>query len=72
MIWRFNVVFGGDFINLEPCTSDSPYLNYHPAMLFIIYSVITYIIMLVIALIGTVIPVIRAARTLPAKALREL
>jgi ABC-type lipoprotein release transport system permease subunit len=41
-------------------------------MLFIIYSVITYIIMLVIALIGTVIPVIRAARTLPAKALREL
>jgi putative ABC transport system permease protein len=72
MIWRFNVVYGGDFFNVETMYIDSPYLIYHPAILFIIYSVITYIIMLVIALIGTVIPVIRAARTLPAKALREL
>lgn len=42
-----------------------------PVMHFCIVTLITYIILLVIALIGTYIPVKRASHILPADALRD-
>jgi putative ABC transport system permease protein len=71
ILWRLNVECYGDFFHVDAIYSDSPYLTYHPVTLFLIYSGLTYLVMLVIALIGTYIPVQRAAKTLPAEALRD-
>lgn len=69
--WRLNVEYYGSFFKVDCIHADSPYLTYHPIMLFLIFSGLTYLIMLAIALIGTYIPVRRAAKTLPAEALRD-
>ena len=71
ILWRLNVEYYGNFFHVDAIYSDSPYLTYHPIKLFLIYSGLTYLVMLVIALIGTYIPVKRAAKTLPAEALRD-
>jgi len=71
VVWRLNVEYYGDFFKVDAIYADSPYLTYHPIMLFLINSGLTYLIMLAIALIGTYIPVRRAARTLPAESLRD-
>ena len=42
-----------------------------PGMQFIVVSLITYLALLVIALVGTLIPVRRAVKVLPADALRD-
>lgn len=72
VLWRLNVAVFNDFFRMDSLHSDSAYLTYHPISLFLIYSVLTYLIMLIIALVGTYIPVRRAAKTLPAEALRDL
>ena len=71
VLWRLNVAVFNDFFHVDSLYSDSAYLTYHRISLFLIYSVLTYLIMLIIALVGTYIPVRRAARTLPADALRD-
>ncbi len=71
ILWRLNVEHSGDFFKVDAIHADSPYLIYHPITLFLINSGLTYLIMLAIALIGTYIPVRRAARTLPAESLRD-
>ena len=38
---------------------------------FGVVSLVTYLILLVISLLGTIIPVTRASRVLPAEALRD-
>jgi ABC-type lipoprotein release transport system permease subunit len=47
------------------------YWQNQPVMHFCIVTLMTYIILLVIALIGTYIPVKRASHILPADALRD-
>ena len=50
---------------------DMSYWQNQPVMHFCIVTLMTYIILLVIALIGTYIPVKRASHILPADALRD-
>ena len=69
MIWKFNVLHAKDYFKAE--TENYPYLVFHPAKMFAMTTLITYIIMLIIALLGTYIPVKRAAKILPAEAMRE-
>lgn len=71
MIWIVNVIYSKDFFSVNPSYSKYPYLVFHPMKMFMTISVITYVIMIVTALIGTYIPVKRAAKTLPAEALRD-
>lgn len=50
---------------------DSTYVQNIPALHFLIVSILTYLLLLIVALVGTYIPAYRAARTLPAEALRD-
>ncbi|KGI61006.1 efflux ABC transporter, permease protein [Prevotella sp. DNF00663] len=48
------------------------YLMYHPIRLLCITTLITYVILVLISTLATLIPVRKAARELPSEALREL
>lgn len=70
-ILMLNVAYTKDFFKTNPSLMNYPYLAFHPIKMFAIVSAITYVIMLFISLLGTYIPVRRAAKTLPADALKE-
>ena len=66
-----NVAYMQDFFKIDPVHINYPYLSFHPVKMFAVVSVITYIFMIFISLLGTYIPVRRAAKTLPADALKD-
>ena len=62
----FNDVFAG----MRPVVSDKYWVN-NVVQHFGVVSMVTYLILLGVSLVGTLIPVVRATRLLPADALRD-
>ena len=63
-------VYAVGFAN--PTENGNPaYWQNQPYTHFLIVSILTYVILLIIALLGTYAPVTRAAKILPAEALRD-
>ena len=73
-VWANGMVTGVDFVMGHTSNHellDPAYWQNRPVTHFVIVTLVSYLLLLLIALCGTAIPVNRAVKTLPAEALRD-